>query len=137
MAMKHLIEKIVALDPELIQLEDRLFPLLKQPAIIVSANMRNKTALIVFADETQCEVEFGKLIMLRRQGDIAMKLRYNWNIPTDEYKTITQVSKLMLKGLFADAIELALSSDTIRKYCTINCSENLKNLQRKILKRRM
>ncbi|OJV52299.1 MAG: hypothetical protein BGO31_05565 [Bacteroidetes bacterium 43-16] len=137
MAQEHLIGKIVALDPEFIQKADKHFQMLNRPAVVISLNKKQKLALIVFADETQCEVKFDKLIMLKRQGDIAMKLNRNWNIPPDDFVKITKISKLMLSGLFADAIELALSSDMVRKYCTVNWGESYKNQQQKMSKRKM
>lgn len=129
--------KVVALDPDKIKDSDQLFIWLNKPAIVVSLNRKTALALIVFSDETQCEIKAEHLIMLKRQGDIVMKLIRNWNMSTGDFQKITRISKLMLKGAFADAMELAISNETIRKYCTLNCGEWMVRQKQKLSKRKM
>lgn len=129
--------KVVALDPDKIKESDQLFTWLNKPAIVVSLNRKTALALIVFSDNTQCEIKPEHLIMLKRQGDIVMKLIRNWNISTDDFQKITQISKHMRKGAFADAMELALPNETVRKYCTLNCGDWIARKKQKISKRKM
>lgn len=93
------------------------------PAIVNSHDRIRKLVLVTFADGTKCEVHQKHLITLKRQRDIVKKVTLNWNISPEDFQTITKVSALMLKGALVDALTLALSSATVKEYCTVNCGE--------------
>ncbi|GEM_PF-3162955 len=132
--IENLIGRIVTLDtkgtPEIIK------NWIGTPALVESIDRSRMLVLIIFADDTQCEVHPKHLIMLKQQSDIVRKVTLNWNISPADFQTITKVSALMLKGALVDALTLALSSATTKEYCTINCSDWLSNKNNKTSRKR-
>lgn len=129
-----MVQKVVGLNPD--RLPEYLAKYTGCPAIVKSVDPMRKSAVIVFENDIRYEVDLDILIMLKRQSDIVMKLVRNWNIPTDDFQSVTKVSNLIHKGAFSDAMALALSNDVLRKYCTVNCAEWIKKQKWKISKKR-
>jgi hypothetical protein len=110
---------------------------------VLSITPEYNTVLIELLDGTQAEFKKEQLLHLYPKGVIMQGLVSNFEMSRENFKKILQVARLISQKRNAEALQVAVSNEVIKFFCTTDCKswlelleEALKNKRSKHLKKK-